>query len=351
MFGEKISGVKKMSPIFVTLFFFSGLACTTVETAPQATSQMDVLQKYQEKEKVIQRAGANERPYDLESRPSFYAQLRSSSKNHEKLAGLLAYGQWQAASEEAKLILKARPGDPWALKMLATSFALGRKFDHASYYAYQLLLKEPNDADMLNILGLNSYFSDDRGLSSFSKARENFERAFQADPNHSASALNLGELYLAVGKFSNAKEIYAKILDRKPQIAVARMGYAMAALRLGAEDEAIIALKMILKQDPQNAKAMYHLALIYNDNLQDKKESETYLEKILAMDVQNHGVSELKRRANFLLRTIRGQDESFDIIADKTKSSNQIDTSDGNNLHDQNQLELLLIDDEDPSIQ
>lgn len=69
--------------------------------------------------------------------------------------------------------------------------------------------EDPNDADVLNLLGYSH-----RKLGHMDEAREFYLQALAIDPNHRGANEYLGELYLEVGDLAKAEERLA-VLDKE----------------------------------------------------------------------------------------------------------------------------------------
>lgn len=69
--------------------------------------------------------------------------------------------------------------------------------------------QEPNDADVLNLLGFSH-----RKLGHFEQALEYYQAALRIEPNHRGANEYLGELYLETGQLGKAEERLA-VLDKE----------------------------------------------------------------------------------------------------------------------------------------
>ncbi len=83
-----------------------------------------------------------------------------------------------------------------------------KEYTRAESYLTQVIEKHETFADVHNMLGIIYH---DRGL--FSKAQGHFERAMAINPGYTEAALNLAVTYNDLGRYEEAKKIYAQALS------------------------------------------------------------------------------------------------------------------------------------------
>ena len=81
------------------------------------------------------------------------------------------------------------------------------KYDMAISGLEKALVKSPDDADLLNLLGYSQ-----RKMMRFDDALANYQKALQIEPKHRGANEYLGELYLQLGQLDKALE-RLKVLD------------------------------------------------------------------------------------------------------------------------------------------
>ncbi|HYH06200.1 MAG TPA: tetratricopeptide repeat protein [Thermoanaerobaculia bacterium] len=100
-------------------------------------------------------------------------------------------------------------------------------------------------------------------ISSHEQARDAYERALRADPEHADAHVNLGRLFHEEGAPAAAEPHYRAALEADPEHETAAFNLGVALEDLGRIEEAIRAYKDALALDDQNADAHYNLAGIY----------------------------------------------------------------------------------------
>ncbi|MGA1994627.1 MAG: tetratricopeptide repeat protein [Bryobacteraceae bacterium] len=108
----------------------------------------------------------------------------------------------------------------------------------------------------------------DKGLEDYHKGYEQnyrraaglFEQAFQSDPTYSEAAFYLGLTYNALFEEEKAETWYKKAIEIDPDYLEARANYAGMLLDIGAVDEAIRQLNVVLVRQPGHVEALTMLA-------------------------------------------------------------------------------------------
>lgn len=100
-------------------------------------------------------------------------------------------------------------------------------------------------------------------LTSIEQAKDAYERALEADPDHIDAHVNLGRLLHELNAPAAAEQHYRAALEIDPDHEVAVFNLGVALEDLGRVDAAIRAYQRSLALDPENADAHYNLAGIY----------------------------------------------------------------------------------------
>jgi tetratricopeptide (TPR) repeat protein len=100
-------------------------------------------------------------------------------------------------------------------------------------------------------------------ISSIDQARDAYERALRADPEHADAHVNLGRILHEEGAPAAAEQHYRAALEANPEHETAAFNLGVALEDLGKIDDAIRAYKDALAFDDENADAHYNLAGIY----------------------------------------------------------------------------------------
>jgi tetratricopeptide (TPR) repeat protein len=100
-------------------------------------------------------------------------------------------------------------------------------------------------------------------ISSSEEAKDAYERALKANPEHADAHVNLGRLLHEENAPAAAEKHYRAALEANPDHETAAFNLGVALEDLGKIDGAIRAYKRALALDPDNADAHYNLAGIY----------------------------------------------------------------------------------------
>lgn len=124
----------------------------------------------------------------------------------------------------------------------------------------QILLREPNHARALHLLGLLS-----SQLGRQSEALDLIERAIHADPLAAEFRTNLGVVFEAMGRTQEAIAAYRMSIELRPDLADAYVNLGNALTRQKRWNEAIAAYRAALEHHPGDAKIHNNLgAAFYN---------------------------------------------------------------------------------------
>lgn len=107
-------------------------------------------------------------------------------------------------------------------------------------------------------------------MTSVEEAKDAYERALRADPNHADAHVNLGRLRHEEGAPALAEKHYRAALEADPAHETAAFNLGVAMEDLGRVDDAARAYQRAIDLDPDNADAHYNLAGI--DELRGDKQ-------------------------------------------------------------------------------
>lgn len=253
---------------------------------------------------VLYRLGAKNPTFNTKTRSS-WIQLRKTSKTpYEKLEAAAALGDWEKTVIEARLYLRDNPKNQGALKLLSTGLLMRRSFEMSLYYAKVYDQFYPGDSDIYNIMGLCYLYLKTEQFRNFKTAIYWLSTALEKSDNQVAAGLNLGYLYLETGNFYKATDVFSTASQRCGDCPRAKLGYGVSLLRTSRYKEAKRVFEEILAVDPNNGTALFKLALVEKNGFNNIEQAKVYLNTLLSSQrIKN---SALKRRANFLLRTLEG---------------------------------------------
>lgn len=238
-------------------------------------------------------------------KPEYWFALKDSNNSLKKVAGLLAVGQANKAVLEARSYLALHPQDVQGILLLATGLSMEHKYNLAAYYAQTGLRLRPGDAMLLNIIGLATYLDHSRSPQEVQVAINFLKNSFDNDPNQVASGLNLGGIYLELGKPEEALMYYEAAAKRCGDCTSSLIGSGTAHLRSKNYQGAKTAFEKILAKDPYHGTALYNLAIVYKNGFKNRAQAEKYLFTLL----NRSGKSDLalRSRAQAFLRTMKGE--------------------------------------------
>jgi tetratricopeptide (TPR) repeat protein len=149
-----------------------------------------------------------------------------------------------------------------------------REFEKAEHYLRQVVDRlEDKFADVFNMLGVIAH---DRG--DFARAQALFEEALAVNPNYTETALNLAVTYNDLGRYDEAKRIYAAALAKgegtgeqldpfvKGKIANLHAEVAQAYVDAGMPTEAKQELRKAIHLCPQFSDLRLKLANLYRES-------------------------------------------------------------------------------------
>lgn len=253
---------------------------------------------------VLYRLGAKNPTFNSRSRDS-WLQLRKTGKTpYAKLEAAAALGDWEKTVIEARLFLRDNPKNQGALKLLATGLMMRRSFEMALYYAKVYDQFYQGDSDIYNLMGLCYLYLKTEQFHNFKTAIYWLETAMEKSDDQIAAGLNLGYLYLETGNFYKATDVFSTTSQRCGDCPKAKLGYGVSLLRTNRYKEAKRVFEEVLADNPYNGTALFKLALVEKNGFSNFEAAKTHLNRLInSQRIKN---ATLKRRANFLLRTLEG---------------------------------------------
>jgi tetratricopeptide (TPR) repeat protein len=158
------------------------------------------------------------------------------------------------------------------LMHLAREHYENREYHEAEPILQQIVREHQGFADMFNMLGVIQH-----GQGHFSQAQEMFEHALKINENYTEAALNLAVTYNDLGKYREAKEVYAAAIARsraeprqldpfaKGKIANMHARVADAYAGIGMHDEAAREYRKALDLCPTFVDIRTKLAAVLRD--------------------------------------------------------------------------------------
>lgn len=161
-----------------------------------------------------------------------------------------------------------------------------RKFDLYAYYTSEAAKLENSEKSLTFAARLFL----DRLMMSGNPAMQNWlannakvllENALKINPANDSSSIGLGACYLFGNISSNPMEgitLIKKVVDRNPENIYGQMMLALGGKKSGQYDKAIERFLLVVKKEPDNIEAIFHIAECY-DLKGDKSNAIVYYEK------------------------------------------------------------------------
>jgi pentatricopeptide repeat protein len=159
-----------------------------------------------------------------------------------------------------------------------------REYDKAEYLLRQVAEKADQFADVHHMLGVITHSRGD-----FAEAERHFERAVSLNPNYTEAQLNLMVTYNDLGKYEEARKIYAEMRSRgqekgheldpfaKGKIANMHAELSQAYQDVGMSVDAIRELEKATALCPTFADLLTRLGMLYRDSGELSRAKEKFL--------------------------------------------------------------------------
>jgi tetratricopeptide (TPR) repeat protein len=256
----------------------------------ETTTEKVVVQRIDSKDPILSPFGKN---HWMDARGATAVSIK-------RIHALLATGESLPAERDARKYLVMHPGDVEGLTALSSALAQSGQYDLAAYYAKLVAAKLPDNPHSLNIQGLAILIGATR-IDEFRRAESLFQRAFDGSESEVAAGLNLGDLYLELGNSDSAAKIFSTARTRCHNCIPALMGFGIASRRTGRYSDALEAFNKVVSANKLEVEALYHIALVYRDGLNDRKKAEETLRTLIATNTERASV---KERAYTVLRAM-----------------------------------------------
>lgn len=184
-------------------------------------------------------------------------QLEFARGDHETIVSLVESAGIMKCLEEIFIRKSYDNGDAWATYRVAEAFASVRGHGDALKWFRKAAELAPFNLDFRNKLGVSLLNTGQKD-----QAKEQFEFVMSEDPGYASAYANLGYVRMLEGMLQEARRLLlrGRVLD--PDNATLLLNLAACHLQLGEKEEAVKALRHVLKMDPGNKKAKEGLSQI-----------------------------------------------------------------------------------------
>ena len=188
-----------------------------------------------------------------------YEQLAVEHMNREYLS---------RSVEEYRAAIEADPNSGFLRRQLIENFARANRLDDAVAEADKLLEKNPDDAELLQLMGqiYSRYAFGRRGELNeelLGKAIAALERVRDLAPDNTESLLQLANLYRAAKEKEKAADALQSLLDKDPDSTDALAGLAFLHLDSGDAEAAVEALEKVKASGTADRNHLTTLATAY----------------------------------------------------------------------------------------
>ena len=152
-------------------------------------------------------------------------------------------------------------------------------------------------ADSKDVTALDSLGVSLAEAGQFSRARENFLRALELEPDNPDVMSHLGVLALRERNPAEARDWFEKAIAKNPRLPGTLTSLGTALVQLGDDDQAELVWKQALELDPRQYDALFNLAILTGRRRQ-WDEARQYLERFVAVaprDRYGEEVAEARR--------------------------------------------------------
>ena len=176
------------------------------------------------------------------------------------------------AEELCRDYLSLRPGSAEHIRLLAHALMKQNRLPESEEQIRFALDLRPNQPqlheDLGSVLALQGRVAD---------AIPFFEKAIELDPSLPQAHKKLGRALAAMGRGDEADESFMEYFDRDPETGEVAVG--ADHLKAGRVDEAIEALRGVIRQHPENVDALCFLALAYRQKDSHWEDAEALLRR------------------------------------------------------------------------
>jgi putative PEP-CTERM system TPR-repeat lipoprotein len=194
-----------------------------------------------------------------DARHYFQSFLNVKENDYNSLRYLATIDLKQGKPEDAKnLLSKASlyyPDNPTLLSLLGISLMELGKVEKAKHYFEKVVNLTPGYALSLSNLAQSEILS-----GNYSQAISNLLDAKKNDDNSTSITLLLVEAYLKTKQFDKAKVLTSKLIEGQPKNSYFQRQHGIALGFSGDITNARIAFQQAIKLQPENSKAIIHLA-------------------------------------------------------------------------------------------
>jgi tetratricopeptide (TPR) repeat protein len=149
---------------------------------------------------------------------------------------------------------------------LIEQLAIFQKYDSAAYYAEQLAVLQPSEKAWVQagdyyFQAFTYALADDKALKMGEKARENYQKALDKNPNLLLAKSNMAMTYVSTATPMQGILLLREVVAQSPDFEPALFNLGLLSMRSNQFAKAVERFKHIIKNNPANSKAAFYLGV------------------------------------------------------------------------------------------
>jgi tetratricopeptide (TPR) repeat protein len=172
---------------------------------------------------------------------------------------ILVHAYSDFSSHEAQVLGRTAPNSIAAHKLNAEALEMQGKWDEAIHEYDGMIAKEPNMPGLHFMLGRDLLSRPDPKPETLERAKQEFQKELQIDPNNAAAHYVLGELARKDENWDEAIAQFSAAAKLDPNFAEAYLGWGFALVTVKRYKEAIEPLRVAERLTPDNPSIHYSL--------------------------------------------------------------------------------------------
>jgi putative PEP-CTERM system TPR-repeat lipoprotein len=264
---------------------------------------------------------------------------QSSVLRGELARAYMSTGDTELAITELEKIIAGGKDAYRAQVMVVFAYLQDKKYEKARESAQAILEQYPDDAPIINLMGIVQHASGDLPL-----ARQYFEKAVEVDPKHTGAAINLARLDEKAGDLDGAIKRYRAIIEVEPANKTALMSLSRLAL---AQNDKVEQMQWLEKVRATDKKDVASRVVLIEHYIQNKKLTEA--ERLIKeLEAEHAGKPVLLVVKAELLITRESYNQAVTVINELITSNP--DAAIGHYLKGLNQVKMGQVDDAKSSL-
>jgi tetratricopeptide (TPR) repeat protein len=210
---------------------------------------------------------------NMDATLDFARLLQHEFGNDPDVLFVLVHTYTDLSGRVAQDLAQKAPHSIPAQKLNAEALEMQGKWDEAQTQYEDILVKNPNEPGIHYLFGRLLLSKPQGDEAAIEKAKGEFEKELQIDPNNAGAEYILGEMEKQVAKCDEAVPHFTRATKLDPTFGDAYMSLGFCLVMLKEWEQAVPPLQMATKLEGGNPSAHYNLALAYS-RLGKREEAE-----------------------------------------------------------------------------